>query len=79
MKLYHATVKENVENLKKNGFMEKDMNFTTDLSYARQLAKPKANGVVVEIELHSNAFQKTKAKKPTYRNIVRFLTKVEEV
>jgi len=77
MALYYATTKEDALTKKKYGFLEKGLNFTTDKSYAKQLVKSKKDPVICEIKMITNAFRKTKAKKPIYRNIVMFLTKTE--
>ena len=76
MTIYFSTTKDDAEDKAKNGFMEKGLVFTTDKSYAKQTAKKKTpNPVVVAITgMNENAFERTRAKKETYKNIVRFLT-----
>jgi len=63
--------------------MEKGMMFTTDLAYAKQQLKSKRKGLnkmqpmIVSIEMIDSAFERTKAKKETYKNIVMFLSHIE--
>jgi len=75
MNIYFSTNKIDAEDKKKNGFMEKGLIFTTDLAYAKATAKTKGDEpVIMTINMITNAFERTKAKKATYKNIVRFLT-----
>jgi len=76
MIIYYSTNKEDVEDKRKNGFMVKDLIFTTDLSYAKQTAKTKGENPVVLMftNMNENVFRRTKAKKETFKNIVRFLS-----
>jgi len=77
MNIYFSTNKEDALKKAKEGFMEKDLIFTTDLAYAKQTAKTKGeNPVIMTLEKITNVFVRTKAKKETYKNIVRFLVSV---
>jgi len=81
MIIYFSTDKDSAEKYRKEGFMVKGLTFTSDYSYAKQRAKAFENPVVCTIEITKNLFEKTKAKKPTYKNVIRFSTffKTEEL
>jgi hypothetical protein len=83
MKFYHVT--DQADLIQKAGFMQKGMIFTTDLKYALQQVKIKNKAAnvdmfdVLEFDIIDSAIKRTKAKKETYKNVVRFYSYTEVV